>query len=245
MVNCFDHSHDHEHEDEEGVSLHEYIDVDGVFCLNEHRAHAGQSVLKPYAERLSLVPNLRSPRDDDDPELLLHVPFTEAVGIKWISISGRAGVHVPDGDGTGATSAPCTCKVFADRTDLDFDTARELDGDATIELIAPEHLAEAEPDRGDDPGGGTLDYPLRPAGKFAMASSVTLFFGDNYAARRAEARGEAGVDVVPTEITYVGFKGVGTSIRRVAVEAVYETKGMRKDHRTPAAGFAAHASGAC
>ena len=34
-----------------------------------------------------------------------------------------------------------------------------------------------------------------------------------------------------TEITYIGLKGKGTSVKRVAVETVYEAQGMRKDHK--------------
>jgi hypothetical protein len=40
-------------------------------------------------------------------------------------------------------------------------------------------------------------------------------------------------DRVSTEITYVGFKGKGTNMKRKAVEAVYETRGMKKDHKVP------------
>ena len=40
-------------------------------------------------------------------------------------------------------------------------------------------------------------------------------------------------DRMQTEITYVGFKGKGTNVKRKAVEAVYETRGMKKDHKVP------------
>ena len=40
-------------------------------------------------------------------------------------------------------------------------------------------------------------------------------------------------DCVPTCITYVGFKGKATNVKRQAVEAVYETLGMKKDHQVP------------
>ena len=38
-------------------------------------------------------------------------------------------------------------------------------------------------------------------------------------------------EILPTEITYVGFKGIGTSLKREAVNAVYESRGMTKDHK--------------
>ena len=31
----------------------------------------------------------------------------------------------------------------------------------------------------------------------------------------------------------MGFKGKGTNVKRRAVEAVYETRGMKKDHSVP------------
>ena len=40
-------------------------------------------------------------------------------------------------------------------------------------------------------------------------------------------------DRVPTEISYIGFKGKGTNVRRKAVKAIYETTGMRRDHKVP------------
>ena len=236
-----DHDHDYDDEDGLGVSLQSYIDMPQTFCLNEHRANAGRDILKAYVDRRSLEPNLKS--DEDDLELLMYIPFTEAVSVKTVCISGRSSIYRPNGpdDDTDATSAPVTCKVFVNRNDLDFETARDLTPDATIDLLPPEHAAEFETEN-DDQGGATLDYPLRPGGKFKMTSSITLFFGDNYAQKAAEASGHHDTDIIPTEIDYIGFKGKGTSIKRAAVEFVYETRGMKKDHKTPGAEFAAKES---
>ncbi len=239
MSGCIGHSHDHEHEDQLGLSLQKYMDFPRVYCLNEHRPNAGQSVLKPYVDRLSTYPSLQSPRGDEDLELLFHIPFTEAVKIQSICINGRASIYVPDGDESKATSSPFSVKVFANRSDLDFDTARELDPDVSIELLPPEHLAEVRvqsQNSEDNLGAGTLDFPLRPASKFKYCTSITLFFWDNFASKLAEAEGED--PDIPTEIIYVGFKGEGTSVKRVAVEAVYETRGMKKDHTVPGGEFA-------
>jgi hypothetical protein len=240
-MTCDGHSHDHDDEDQLGLSLQKYIDIPGVYCLNEHLTNAGQSVLKPYTDRHTTDPSLQSPRGDDDIELLFHIPFTEAVKIRTICISGRASIYVPNGDESNATSSPFSVKVFANRSDLDFDTARELDSDVLVELMPPEHLSEVQPQAlssEDSLGAGTLDYPLRPASKFKYCNSITLFFADNFASKLAEAEGDDPDEVIPTEITYVGFKGEGTSVKRVAVKAVYETRGMKKDHSVPGAGFA-------
>ena len=229
MGGCDGHSHDHDHDDDLGVSLQSFIDIPQTYCLNEHQRNAGQSILKPFVDRFTLTPSLQSPREEDDPELLFHITFTEAVSIKFISISGIGRIHVPNGDESQATSAAHNVKVFVNGTDLDFDTARDLEPTASLELVPPEHVAEVE-DSGEDLHAGTLDYPLRPSSKFKYCTSITLFFEDNFASA-------SGVDEVPTEITYVGFKGGGTKLKRQAVEAVYESRGMKKDHKTPGADF--------
>jgi len=246
-------SHDHDQEDQLGLSLQKYIDIPNSYCLNEHRSNAGKSILKPYTDRLTTSPSLQSPRDDDDLELLFHIPFTEAVSIRSISIHGKASIWNRD-DVDEVSSYPYSVKVFANRNDLDFDTARELQSDLKLELIPPEHLAEVQSqsitaaaastnDDDDTAGGGTLDYPLRPASKFRYCNSITLFFDDNYASKMAEAQGEDDDDdndmAIPTEMTYIGFKGEGTSMKRVCVEAVYETRGMKKDHTVPGGAFGA------
>jgi hypothetical protein len=88
-----------------------------------------------------------------------------------------------------------------------------LPPEATLHLVPPEHFVE-----------GTIDYPLRPAGRFQNISSLCLFFQDNH---------QPNDDVVSTIITFVGLKGKGTGQKRVAVEAVYESRGMPKDHKVP------------
>jgi len=134
------------------------------------------------------------------------------------------------------TAAPWKCKVFANRTDLDFDMARELRGDVELELLPPEHAIQMVTTTENDGGEGeasTLDYPTRGT-KFQYCDSVTIYFGENYSSLLLEDD-----EVVPTEITYVGFKGVGTSVKRKAVKAVYESRGMTKDHKVPDGEFGA------
>ncbi len=235
------HDHDHDHEDELGLSLQGYIDMTGVYCLNEHRSNAGRDVLKPFDDRLTEEPSLQSPREDEDLELLFHIPFSEAVKIRSLCINSRASIFVPNGDASKATSAPASVKVFANRTDLDFESARELEPDLKLDLAPPEHYHELPSVTTDEAAiGATLDYPLRPGSKFRCCNSITLFFEDNFASKAVEeAGGEEPDEVIPTEITYVGFKGEGTSLKRVAVETVYETRGMKKDHTVPGGEFGA------
>lgn len=52
-----------------------------IAALNEAQAGSVRSVFRPWAERLDLSqPTLNS--NDDDPELLIHVPFNGSVKIK-------------------------------------------------------------------------------------------------------------------------------------------------------------------
>jgi hypothetical protein len=187
-----------------------------VKCLNEDRPHMGRGILKLHEERLSTDPFLRS--QEDDPELLLYIPFTEAVTITHLAVRS-----VPRNDDDDfPTAPPRTIKVFSDRDDIDFEMARELNPQCQVDTLPPDHFVD-----------GTIDYPLRPAGKFQNVSSITLFFEDNYAVGLLDDAG----DEVSTIITYVGIKGKGSRQKRMAVEAVYETRGMRKDHKVPGADF--------
>eukprot|EP00543_Licmophora_paradoxa_P001453 CAMPEP_0202459536 /NCGR_PEP_ID=MMETSP1360-20130828/36546_1 /ASSEMBLY_ACC=CAM_ASM_000848 /TAXON_ID=515479 /ORGANISM="Licmophora paradoxa, Strain CCMP2313" /LENGTH=214 /DNA_ID=CAMNT_0049080675 /DNA_START=100 /DNA_END=744 /DNA_ORIENTATION=+ len=198
---CSGHSHDHEHGDELGLSLRPQIDFPRVFCLNEEIANAGRQVLKIHEERLTTTPSLTSP--EDDPELLLVIPFTESVTVQSISIRSVSSEE---------TSSPKTIKLFTNREDMDFETAREMPAQMSLELLPAHHFVE-----------GSIDYPCRPAGRFQNISSLAIFVQDNY--------DEDGA--LPTEITFVGLKGKGTKMKRRAVEAVYETQGQVSDHKVP------------
>lgn len=213
---CGNHSHDHDgHDDPLGLSLRPQIDLEAVQCLNEEVANSGRAILKLHEDRLSAEPSLQS--QEDDPELLLYIPFTEAVTVQSIAI--RSVVNVTDGNGV-ATAPPRTIKVFTNRDDLDFDTAREMEPQSEVDLVEPHHFVE-----------GTIDYPLRPAGRFQNISSLTVFFVDNFGS--VDGDGED----VSTIVTYVGVKGRGSSVKRQAVETVYESQGMPDDHKTKSEGF--------
>lgn len=197
---CQGHSHDHDHGDDLGLSLRKYVDVDRIVCLNEEVAGSGRSIVKMHDERLSAEPSLLSP--EDDPELLLTIPFTEAVTMHSITIRNASS--------SSETASPRKVKLFTNREDLDFDTARELPAQQELTLLPSDHFAD-----------GTIDYPCRPAGRFQNISSIAIFVVDNYDDSNESA----------TEITYVGFKGKGTQAKRVAVDCVYESQGMPKDHK--------------
>ncbi|CAN0514718.1 unnamed protein product, partial [Ectocarpus sp. 8 AP-2014] len=94
------HSHDHSHdpEDPDGMSLFGLIDTTRVRCLNESAPGSGLSCLKPWDKRRDPQPRLES--EEDDPELIIYVPFTQVVKIRAISVTGG-----------GEGSAPSAMKV--------------------------------------------------------------------------------------------------------------------------------------
>jgi hypothetical protein len=182
---------------------------------------------------MSPLPNMLSSLDPYElPELLLVVPFIESVAIKSVCVLSHAGGGSGSSSSSSSSSSsitapPRTLKVYVNRTNLDFETVRELEPDAKITLVSPSHQWM------DVHSDGTIDYPLRPAGRFQNVTEIALYFDDNYH-RHEDDRGgddDDDADYVQTEITYVGFKGKGTNVKRRAVEATYETMGMKADHK--------------
>jgi hypothetical protein len=206
---CTGHSHDDQTtEDHLGLSLRPSIDFHGVVCLNEVMAGSGRSILKLHEERMESSITLCSP--DDDPELLLHIPFTEAVTVQSIAVRLLSSTVV-------------TIQVFCDRDDLDFETARELPPASQIELLPPDHFVD-----------GTIDYPCRPAGRFQNISSLTIFF---FVASSSSSDSTTDQSNRGIEVSFVGLKGKGTGMKRRAVETLYESQGMPTDHDVPADEF--------
>ena len=245
MTGCDGHSHDHAEPDDTnaalGTSLRPSIDFSGVQCLNESQPNSGRDILKYYEDRMTATPRLLSQEDpDEDPELLMIVPFTEAVTMKSLSVLSHA--DNPNSSNNASTTAtantaasPRTLRIYVNRPNLDFETVRDLQPTATIDLMPASHAWSEEH------AGGTIDYPLRPAGRFQNVSEIALYFCDNHAmeegAGGSNDMDDTDEDRIQTEITYVGFKGKGTNMKRKAVEAVYETRGMKKDHQVPGSDY--------
>jgi len=208
---CSGHSHDHDHGgDDLGLSLRQYMDIPRCTCLNEEVRGSGQAILKPHEERLSGEPSVQSP--EGDPELLFIIPFTEAVTMQSFTIRNAST--------NTETASPRRIKLFTDREDLDFESAREMPPQQELELLPPDHFVD-----------GTIDYPCRPAGRFQNITCLTIYVATNY-----DDSGDSA-----TEITYIGLKGKGTNLKRVPVEAVYESKAMAEDHKVPDEKFGSRA----
>jgi hypothetical protein len=78
MAACCSHDHDCEASSCGESSLHGFINHVGVTCLNASNADAAARVLRPWHERRVRDVALES-LDEDEPELLLHIPFTTDV----------------------------------------------------------------------------------------------------------------------------------------------------------------------
>ena len=89
------HDHDHDHskpEDAEGDSLFQYIDTTKLRVLNASDASTVSIPFRPWHLRQMKDQALDS--NEDDPELILFIPFTESVTIKSICLSGGTeGTH--------------------------------------------------------------------------------------------------------------------------------------------------------
>jgi hypothetical protein len=125
-----------------------------VRALNEEEPGSQRNPFKPWDKRTDIEPYVLSA--DDDPELILHVPFTCGVQLRSICIAGGG----EDG------SAPAAVRIFADREDIDFAVGHSLRPAQEINPLALDRDAE-------------LDNPLLPS-KFRCVTSVTLFFTDSH-----------------------------------------------------------------
>ncbi|KAH8933135.1 hypothetical protein BDL97_18G014700 [Sphagnum fallax] len=125
-----------------------------VRALNEAIDGSAKSVFKPWENRLDFSTALES--NDDDPELILFIPFTTDVKIKSISIIGGS-------DGT----SPSKMRAFMNRDDIDFSAAADLLPIQEWELAENPH--------------GEIEYLTKYA-KFQGVASLTLHFPRNFGA---------------------------------------------------------------
>jgi hypothetical protein len=105
--------HGCDHDDPDGDSLLQYIDTSRTSCLNARRSGVANNCFKPFSQRREPTKFIES--EEDDPELILFIPFTVAVSLKSICISG-------DADG----SSPAEVCIFRDKQAIDFEMAHEL-----------------------------------------------------------------------------------------------------------------------
>ncbi|PSC71196.1 PITH domain-containing 1 [Micractinium conductrix] len=156
---CCAHDHDCEAQDcSSAWSLYKHIDTQRVRCLNEAVDGSCRAVFKPWHRRLEQPSGSGGKLDseEDDPELLLHVPFDGAVKLTGITVVGGL-------DGT----APAKLKVFINRDDLDFATVAGMPAVQEWDLL--------------ENAAGQIEYPTHAA-KFNGVHSLDLYFPSNFGA---------------------------------------------------------------
>ena len=139
---------------DESNDLEPYIDTAGVTCLNEAVPGSCGLVLRPMGKRehQDTQEELRSA--EDDPELIVFVPFTVAVKISSLIIVGGPG-----------QSAPAHVRAFVNQDGIDFSDA------ARLPAAQEWDIAQA--------GAEMLEYPTLRA-KFQNVSSITLHITENH-----------------------------------------------------------------
>eukprot|EP01111_Echinosteliopsis_oligospora_P012027 TRINITY_DN4086_c0_g1_i3.p1 TRINITY_DN4086_c0_g1~~TRINITY_DN4086_c0_g1_i3.p1 ORF type:complete len:204 (+),score=33.66 TRINITY_DN4086_c0_g1_i3:83-694(+) len=147
---------DHNHSDLEGrgeeFSLFQKIATERVTCFNESVSGSGKNVFKPFDQRHDKVKYLES--NEDDAELLLHIPFDGIVKLKSIVvIGGEDGMH------------PNKMKAYINRDDLDFSIVSDL---------KPVQEWDLHEDY-----KGEVEYTTRMA-KFINVSHLTLHFPSSF-----------------------------------------------------------------
>lgn len=112
---CCAHDHDCEAADcGPAYSLYKHINFSSIWALNEATVGSARGVFREWQDRLDFdAPPLVS--NDEDPELLIHVPFDGLVKLKAICIIGGT-------DGM----APSEMKAYINRDDLDFGSVADL-----------------------------------------------------------------------------------------------------------------------
>ena len=133
------------HLDQIIIDLKSTINISEVYALNENVAHSCKKIFKEKEDMLDKKDFCES--NEDDPELLINIPFYTQVAIKSMKMIG----------GENGTS-PSKIKLYVNATNPDFDL---LEGKATYEIDTLEN-----PD-------GSLVYNL-PQFKFGAVWNLTL-----------------------------------------------------------------------
>jgi len=104
---------EHDHETGEDTIILNHIDVNSIRGLNTcGKSEDIQLVFKNYDHRLINKSSVSS--YEDDPEMIIHIPFTEQVKLKSFCIIG---------DSCGKGEAPHRVKLFINNDSIDFSDA--------------------------------------------------------------------------------------------------------------------------
>jgi len=128
------------------LDLLDCIEKPQVECLNQNKEHPVVNVFSTNNEYLE---------SDCDPQLLIHIPFTQAVRIHSL------GFHQLD-----LKRAPRTIKLFVNKSTMDFSSAETTPSTQDIQLTEQQV-------------SGKQLIPLKYV-KFQNVNSITIFVVDNF-----------------------------------------------------------------
>lgn len=131
-----------------GDTLYSSIETINIRALNTEDDNTASHPFKPHNKRLDETLVLKS--DEDDGDLIIHIPFTCQVILKSFCIIG----------GSNET-APKSIKMWKNREDIDFGNVNEVPETQKFDLTY-----DIE---------GNIWYPTRVI-KFQNISNLTLFF---------------------------------------------------------------------
>jgi hypothetical protein len=151
--NCGQSGCDHEpaQPDSSTFSLYTKIDVANIQCLNEDRDGSGQTVFRPWDDKLNRCYQVKS---DIDQDLLFNIPFNCSVKLKSIVVIG------PNDD-----SHPYSIKIFKNKPFITFENVVGIDCDQALNLAKD--------------ADGIIAYPLKPV-KFSGVNHLSIYVERNY-----------------------------------------------------------------
>ena len=155
---CFKEMKD---QDPFGEDLIGQIDIQAVTAFGEETADSVKNVFRLRDEMLDF-PEISLKSDEDDPQMVIWIPFTTDVKAKALTIIG--------GD---EGSAPKTIHLYVNWENIDFSILEEFEPTQTIEGI--------ENPRGE------VEYPLKIS-NFSNVSTLAIGIEDNYGASQTEIK---------------------------------------------------------
>ena len=143
----------HDHETGEDTIILKHIAVDKVRGLNTAgKPEDLRAVFKNYDNRTSDNPSVSS--YEDDPEMIIHIPFTEQVKLRSFCIVGG-----------GNGDAPSRVKLFVNSDNLDFSDAEDRKAAQEFDLV--------------EDFEGELWYKVN-RNKFQNINSLCIYIPDNH-----------------------------------------------------------------